>query len=387
MPAPPHPTPPIGSRDPLIAALEAPPALRRFGTGWYAGLFALLLGIAGLGLVLVLRFPGWLATPELAVVRGHPLFQPAVHASLLLAWALAALCVVLGRWRVLGLAGMALALLASLIGTGSGDAPAAAHGLFFGLDFFILNMALSGLMFAPIERLWPLHRAQRLFRSEWRVDLAYFLISSMLVQVVAFVTFGPSRLVMAGSAGLDGMRAWVGTLPFPVQLLAIMLLTDLIQYWLHRAFHRVPLLWRFHAIHHSAQAMDWLAGSRLHFVEIAVVRGLTTIPMFTLGFSPVAVQAYVAVVYVHSALIHANLAGDWGRLGHWLASPQYHHWHHAIDAEGVDRNFAIHFPLLDKFFGTFHLPPGRWPTGYGVPEAVPAGWWRQFCYPFRGYSS
>jgi sterol desaturase/sphingolipid hydroxylase (fatty acid hydroxylase superfamily) len=166
-------------------------------------------------------------------------------------------------------------------------------------------------------------------------------------------------------------------------VLAIMLCTDVLQYWLHRAFHRVPLLWRFHAIHHSARAMDWLAGSRLHFLEIAVVRGLTTLPMFTLGFAPEAVQAYVAIVYVHSALIHANIGGERDWLGHVVATPRYHHWHHASDAEAVDRNFAIHFPVIDKMFGTFHLPAGRWPSGYGISDPAPPGWWPQFLMPWR----
>lgn len=369
---------------PLIAELEAPRALRRFGSGWYAGLFALLLAIAGFGLVLALRFPGELATPELAPVYRSPLLRPAVQAIILASWALAVISLLLGRYRLMGLAALMVAMVAGLIGTGApASGPEGRHGLFFGLDFFILNMALSGLMFAPLERLWPHVREQRLFRPEWQVDLAYFLVSSMLVQAVAFVTFGPSRLVMAHSAGMAPLRAAVAALPFVVQLLAIMLLTDFLQYWLHRAFHRVPFLWRFHAIHHSARAMDWLAGSRLHFLEIAVVRGLTTVPMFTLGFAPDAVQAYVAIVYVHSALIHANMGGERDWWGHWIATPRYHHWHHASDAEALDRNFAIHFPLIDKAFGTFHLPAGRWPSGYGVADPVPPGWWPQFLHPWR----
>lgn len=370
--------------EPLIAELEAPRALRRFGSGWYAGLFGLLLAIAGLALVLALRFPGELATPELAPVYQSALMRPVVQALVLASWALAVISLLLGRYRMMGLTALALALAAGLIGTGApGSGPVGRHGVFFGLDFFILNMALSGLMFAPLERLWPRIREQRLFRPEWQVDLAYFLVSSMLVQVVAFVTFGPSRLVMAHSDALAPMRVLVGALPLPVQLVLIMLLTDLIQYALHRGFHWVPFLWRFHAIHHSARAMDWLAGSRLHFLEIAVVRGLTTIPMFTLGFSPAAVQAYVAVVYIHSALIHANMGGERDWWGHWIATPRYHHWHHASDPEAIDRNFAIHFPMIDKAFGTFHLPPGRWPNGYGIAEPVPLGWWPQFLHPWR----
>ena len=62
-------------------------------------------------------------------------------------------------------------------------------------------------------------------------------------------------------------------------------MADFTQYWVHRTFHAVPALWRFHAVHHSAEQMDWLAGSRLHLVDIAVTRGLTYVPIYVLGFA------------------------------------------------------------------------------------------------------
>jgi sterol desaturase/sphingolipid hydroxylase (fatty acid hydroxylase superfamily) len=171
-------------------------------------------------------------------------------------------------------------------------------------------------------------------------------------------------------------------LPWIVQFVVVVILSDLFQYWYHRLFHQVPFLWGFHAVHHSARSMDWLAGARMHFVEIVLLRAVTSLPMFTLGFAPSVLQAYIGFVYVYSSLLHANLAGDFDRVGHWLATPRFHHWHHGLEQEAVDVNFAIHLPVLDKLFGTFHMPPGRWPQGYGVPEAVPHGYWAQAKYPF-----
>ena len=167
-----------------------------------------------------------------------------------------------------------------------------------------------------------------------------------------------------------------------MQFLLVILLSDLFQYWYHRIFHRVPFLWGFHAVHHSAKVMDWLAGARMHFVEIVLLRGVTSLPMFTLGFSPSVMQAYVAFVYIYSSLLHANLRGDFNTLGHWVATPRFHHWHHGLEQEAVDVNFAIHLLLLDKLFGTFYLPSGKWPDNYGVPEDVPNGYWAQMRYPF-----
>ena len=94
--------------------------------------------------------------------------------------------------------------------------------------------------------------------------------------------------------------------------------TDLTQYWVHRAFHRVPLLWRFHHIHHSAESMDWLAGSRLHLVDVAVTRGLSYVPIYVLGFTEAPLFAYVVFVCIQATFIHANLRFEFGPLrGSW----------------------------------------------------------------------
>ena len=373
-----------GSADSLIDDLEAPPMLRRFGSGWYSGFFALVLAIAGLSLVLVLRYPDWLGSPELAALRESAGFRPAVHACILVAYALAVVSLMLRRRKALGFSALAIALAAALLGGSNATArEVESWGIFFGLDFFVLNMILTGLMFAPLERVAPRRAEQRLFRTEWREDLFYFLVSSMLVQTITFLTFAPSTFILDQTSGFAPARAVVASQPLGLQVIEVMVLSDLAQYWIHRAFHRVPFLWGFHAVHHSAKTMDWLAGSRMHFIEIALLRGFTAVPMITFGFSPVALQIYVGIVYVYSSLLHANVRGDFDRLGAILATPRFHHWHHGLEAEAVDKNFAIHFPLLDRLFGTYHLPPGRWPEAYGVPESVPTGYVAQFLYPFR----
>jgi sterol desaturase/sphingolipid hydroxylase (fatty acid hydroxylase superfamily) len=335
-------------------------------------------------MVVALRWPGWFAMPELAMVRDLPGFRVAVHAILLLSYALALLSLLLRPSKVIGFTALAIGIVAALLG-GADVQPAEARGwgIFFGLDFFVVNLAITGLMFAPIERIWPRHPDQRLFRQEWREDLFYYLLSSMLVQVITYLALAPSNAINAYSGGFDAVRAAIGGQPWIVQFIEIMVLTDLAQYWFHRAFHRVPFLWGFHAVHHSAKAMDWLAGARMHFFEIILLRGLTSLPLLTFGFAPSAMQAYIALVYVYSSLIHANLRGDFPRLGKWLVTPRFHHWHHGREKEAIDVNFAIHFPWLDRLFGTYHFPEGRWPKAYGVPEKVPNGYRAQFAYPFR----
>lgn len=369
--------------DRLEHDLQAPLEARGFGSGWFSGFFALILAIFGFGMVAALRFPDWFATPELGAVRQWGGLRGLIHLTLLATYALALLSLLLRPRKALGFSALAVALAATLLG-GANVQPQETRdwGIFFGLDFFVVNMMATGLMFAPFERIFPHRRDQRLFRIEWREDLFYYLVSSMMVQAFSFLALAPSQIINAHTGSWDSFRAGIASLPWVVQFALVLILSDLFQYWYHRLFHRVPFLWGFHAVHHSAKAMDWLAGARMHFVEIVLLRAVTSLPLFTLGFSPTVMQAYIGFVYVYSSLLHANLKGDFDRLGHWIATPRFHHWHHGLEKEAVDVNFAIHFPWLDKLFGTFHLPKGRWPENYGVPEDVPNGYWAQAKYPF-----
>ncbi|MEL6528954.1 MAG: sterol desaturase family protein [Pseudomonadota bacterium] len=367
----------------LMRDLEARREVRRFGSGWFSGFFALLLAISGLLMVVALRFPDWFATPELAVVKEWGGFRAAIHVILLMSYALSLLSLLLRPRKALGFFALMIGLSAALMG-GSNVQPEETQswGIFFGLDFFVVNLLATGFMFAPLERLKPHNREQRLFRAEWREDLFYFLISSMFVQLLGFLALAPSTMINDNTSSWDAFRAGVASLPWLVQFIIVLIASDVAQYWYHRLFHQVPFLWGFHAVHHSAKSMDWLAGSRMHFIEIILLRATTSLPLFTLGFSPSVMQAYLGFVYVWSSLLHANVGGNLNRLGHWIATPRFHHWHHGLEDEAFDVNFAIHFPWIDKLFGTFHLPKDRWPKNYGIPEDVPRGYFGQFLYPW-----
>lgn len=371
-------------RKDLRAELEAPAHARGFGSGWIAGVLGFALSLGALFLVFVLRQPALLSTPELAVLRNSDWFRPVVMAVMLAAFALGCLSLTLRPQKLLGLLAAVITLAASLWATmpAAPDLTGGRH-IYFGLDFFILNVVFGGILFVPLERLFPKRAEQHIFRNEWREDLFYYFLSSMFVQIFAFTTFAPSNFIL-DNMKIDAMRRWVAALPLLLQILAIMVLTDFVQYWLHRAFHRVPFLWGFHAVHHSARQMDWIAGARMHFFEIIILRAATATPAFTLGFSQEALQIYLLIVYVLSTFVHANLNWKLGWMERFMVTPRFHHWHHGIEKEAVDVNFAIHFPLYDKLFGTYHMPENQWPSGYGIGgHPVPNGYWKQFLYPFR----
>ena len=107
----------------------------------------------------------------------------------------------------------------------------------------------------------------------------------------------------------------------------------------------------------------------------------TVIPMYVMGFTEPALYAYLIFVYFLSALVHSNLHVSFGPLERFLVTPRFHHWHHGAEKQAVDINFAVHFPMLDRTFGTHFLPEdGRWPEGYGIHNhPVPKGSSASFC--------
>lgn len=368
----------------LRSDLESPEAERQFGKGWISGVSALILALSGFLLVLCLRFPSWFTVPEVRDLYGKPLFHVVLLFWLLAAFVLAILSLILRQSKILGFTSLFFVVLATTLGGAHTQAEVTGPSpVYFGMDWFVLNVIFTGLLFVPVEILFPRHKGQELFRFEWREDLFYYFVSSMMVQCLTYVSLLPALQLTAHTNWTD-FRAAVSSQPIWLQFIEIMILTDLVQYWVHRAFHRIPFLWNFHAVHHSAQVMDWMAGARMHFLEIMVLRGLTVIPMYILGYGATALHFYIFYVYLHSTFIHANLGWTFSHLGKWIVTPRFHHWHHGIEAEAVDVNFALHFPLLDRIFGTHHLPEKEWPQGYGIPgHPVPRSYWQQFLYPFR----
>jgi lathosterol oxidase len=353
----------------------------RFGDGRLSGAVSLALGALSLFAVLCFLFPEQLTTPELRAAYPIPLVRVTLFTALALALGLGALSVLLGERRRLGLYGMALAGAAVALGGPWIEAGPVDPSPHLGLDWFVLDLLVLALVFVPLERGFALVRGQRILRFGWRTDLAHFFVSHLLVQVLALLTIAPAGLVFGGFVS-PRLQAWVAGQPLLLQLAAAVVVADLFQYGVHRAFHAVPWLWRFHAIHHSSRAMDWIAGSRLHLVDVVATRAITFLPLFVLGFAPAALTAYLVFVAFPAVALHANLRFELAWLRWLLATPAFHHWHHAVSP--VDKNFAIHLPVIDRVFGTA-WEPGGFPESYGLPDdPVPEGWGRQLVWPFRG---
>ncbi len=356
----------------------------RPGHGLISGVIALSLAILCVLGVLAFHFPEYLTTPQLRQNYSVDVLRQVLFWAMVLAGGLALFNIVTARARWLSAAAFMLVLVALAMGGHQVEVdPNFPDGTpYIGLDWFILDLLGSALVFVFIEKLFALRKEQPVFRPAWQTDFQHFIVNHMLV---GFVLLAVNLLVhkLFGWAAKAGVQAWVRDLPFPVALFLIILVADLVQYWTHRAYHEVPLLWRLHAVHHSAKHMDWIAGSRQHVLELIITRTLVLAPIFVLGFSKDVIDAYIVIVGFQAVFNHANVSVRLGPLRYVIVTPNFHHWHHSQDDEAIDRNYAAHFAFIDHLFGTAVQSDRAWPRQYGVVgDYVPEGFWRQFLFPF-----
>jgi sterol desaturase/sphingolipid hydroxylase (fatty acid hydroxylase superfamily) len=245
-------------------------------------------------------------------------------------------------------------------------------------------LAGLALAFAVLVRLMPCNPGMYWWkdRRAAAADLLYWLLVPLVARL------GRTLLLIAGVVLLFGGREPhllpVADRPLWQQCVAVLLVQDLILYWMHRLFH-TRTGWSFHAVHHSPAVLDWTVAARFHPVNVLLEFGLADVAVLLAGFSPRALLLLAPFNVVYSAMVHANLNWTFGPLRYLLASPVFHRWHHTTREEALDRNFASTFPFLDLVFGTFYMPRGVLPAEFGNgSDDYPEGFWAQLIRPFCG---
>jgi sterol desaturase/sphingolipid hydroxylase (fatty acid hydroxylase superfamily) len=352
-----------------------------FGTGWWSGILSAFFGLLSFGGVLCLHFPQLLTSPELRPYYSLHAIRILIQALILAAVVFAVISSILRRKKVLALTGMSLAVAATAWGGASVHInPNLHNGPAIGLDWFLLDMLLMGIIYTPLEILWPQYPEQGTFRDQWTLDIVYFMSTHLPIQVLSFLVLLPATQAVK-YLGIPALQHVIARLPWLVQFCLAVVVADVAEYFVHLALHRVPFLWRFHAVHHSSKALDWIAGSRSHFVDDTLVRGFILVPLM-FGFSQSIIFAYLIFVTLHATWTHCNFGPNAKWLDKFLVMPRYHHWHHTSQKEGIDKNFAIHFPWIDRIFGTYYYP-AHWPEKYGLDsEEIAPGFLRQTIDPF-----
>jgi sterol desaturase/sphingolipid hydroxylase (fatty acid hydroxylase superfamily) len=253
-------------------------------------------------------------------------------------------------------------------------------------EFWLAVLAwLAGLSvaFGILVRLMPCNPGMYWWKDLRAVgtDVIYWFVVPLFLRLCRILMLIVGVVLFFGGAE-PGLAALKG-LPLWLQCLAVLLIQDVLLYFLHRIFH-TRLAWKFHAIHHSPQVLDWVSSTRFHPINNLLTFSLVDVVVVLLGFAPQALLLLVPFNIIYSSMVHANLNWTFGPLRYLLASPVFHRWHHTTQEEGLDKNFASTFPFLDLLFGTFYMPPDKLPErfGNGDPD-FPEGFLLQFFYPFR----
>lgn len=355
----------------------------RIGEGKISGSVACFLGVLSFLAVLCYKFPAYLTVTELRAGYDHEMLRHVLMVSMWASLIFGILTFVVGKQRKLGAIGVLFTAAAFALGGYTVEAGKVGQNqLSLGLDWLVLTLLASVILFTFLEKIFPKYKEQAILRPEWQLDLLYFSVNHLIFAVLLLIGNYFTSTVFGWAASAD-VQEFIQSLPLAAQVIILVLCADFVLYWSHRMFHENPRLWRIHAVHHSVEHMDWLAGSRNHIMQTIVDRSIAMIPLYLLGPDKAALDIYVVFAGLQAVLVHANLGIPFGPLKYIICTPQYHHWHHSSEAPAIDTNYAVHMPIFDMIFGTYHMPSKHWPAHYGTTIRLPRTYIKQFLYPFK----
>lgn len=251
----------------------------------------------------------------------------------------------------------------------SGALLATAAGLSAGIRTSVVVMVV--ILAATIPVLW----AQRVLPAEaaWRgrprdfsVDVLHLLSTGAATEVFRLLSLGAVYELASLLSARVGF-GWPTGAPWVLQFTLALLIGEFFAYWLHRTFHRVPFLWRLHALHHSSERMYALAAARNHPMNAVLMHACHVFPVALLGAPPEILGLCGVLTGVNGLLQHCNVDLHHGPLNWVFATADAHRWHHSAARAESNTNFGNNLLVWDRLFGTASLPPGR-PAEVGLDE-------------------
>lgn len=356
------------------------------GQGKVSAFLSVSLSLLAIFAALCFLFPNVLTTPELRPFysKYYDIFYYSLLISIFISASFGAYSAILKQNKY-GFYGLCFSVIAVILGCGLIKAPTLPSLPFYaGFDYFIITLIILALVFIPLEGFFAKNKDQKLLRNGWVTDMKYFMFSHIGIQLFSFLTVMPIQYWITHIPN-NPIVPYIQIQPIWLQFIELLIIVDFTTYWIHRALHEVNFLWRFHAIHHSTEQMDWLASSRLHIVEVLITRFIATLPIFLLGFHTSAVFAYLIFISFHAIFIHSNVRFRFPYLRWLIATPEFHHWHHSSEKPAIDKNYAAFIPLYDVIFKSIYMP-NHLASVYGtVGYKIPNSFVKQFTWPFKKY--
>jgi sterol desaturase/sphingolipid hydroxylase (fatty acid hydroxylase superfamily) len=202
------------------------------------------------------------------------------------------------------------------------------------------------------ERIWPAEPRPVLARGHVQDACFLALHALVVIPLMTLLSVGAAVLISDHASWIELRPAqnWPGWLLIPVTVVAM----DFANWLAHYADHRLDLLWRFHALHHSQEELSVLTSFRAHPLMHTTGFLLAAIPvailMPTRAIAPVVITVYVCI----GTLQHANLRWTFGPVGRLVVSPAYHRLHHDPDTQ--DANLGVVFTFWDMLAGRAKFP-------------------------------
>ncbi len=222
-----------------------------------------------------------------------------------------------------------------------------------------------------IEALVPADPTQPLLSRGFFLDACYFGLNMAFRAVVLSAYVGLLKALYDRHLGfltIETIAAWPG----PARLALAVLVVDFLAWFHHWVRHRIPVLWRFHAVHHSQRQMNLFTDLRYHPAEYLVTVTLVALPMFVLQQAFPIVFAYSMFVQWYTKFYHANIRIGLGPLRHLLVTPQSHRIHHSIEPRHQDTNFGVIFSVWDRLLGTAYRGPVEYPSTGIADRSLPS---------------
>lgn len=261
-------------------------------------------------------------------------------------------------------------------------------------NYFYWLIGVS-LFFFVLEWWRPWRRSQSVIKKDFGLDVFYMFFNFFLFSLIGFYAisnifveaFNAFLLNVFGIRNLIAIQ--VGALPAIVQLGILFVLRDFIHWNVHRLLHRVPFLWQFHKVHHSAKELGFATHLRFHWMETVVYRTIEYIPLGMIGFG---IQDFFLVHLIAISIGHFNHSNIYVPLGvfkYIFNNPQMHRWHHAKSFPEAHRygiNFGISLSLWDYLFRTAYIPydGSAIELGYPGDEEMPHDFKGQAMFPLSG---
>lgn len=221
------------------------------------------------------------------------------------------------------------------------------------------TIVIAALTVAALEALFPCRHEWTPTSSDLAVDFGFLATIQLAVPPVVSLFFVSVLVEPARALGLPTTLLWPHSWPVWLQVLLMVLVVDLLRYWLHRASHEIPWLWRLHAVHHSVGKLYWLNTARFHVFEKALQMCADSLPFLLMGVHPLVLSLYYLTYATNGFFQHSNIELRYGWLNYIVGSAETHRWHHSIEPREANANYGSTTAIWDVVFGTWFLPSER----------------------------